>query len=344
MTIDYGHLSSPLPAPSSSMDTPIQAALDQVTSSHSKLSTPFDQPIPKELTLPAPYSTPLPRTSPITPILDEVSADSPPSPMDLENDLPLNSIPVAELRNAFLTEDASLMPVIISGPGLQKPGTAVKLLVSAPKPPRRCYGWSRNQRRHAVHARAREDLIQELEEAADNRFYEWSETADKSTDAEVADLLAGVPAERPHQDDPAVPSPPGLSSPSHLYQLLLPPVDEEVSKYDVGSDWMDSESNPEMDQSPSPRVISFSSPSAFRPVQPQPVYATGPAISPVSPCVLRVEGQPSCDGQVLHASYGKCVEGHSQYNQELDLRDHPHPQKYAQSVTPSVATFEFTDV
>ncbi len=144
MTIDYGCLSLPLPAPLP-VDTPIQAALNQVTSSQSKLSIPVDQPIPKELTLPAPYSTPLPRTSPITPVFDEVSADSPPSPMDSENDLPLNSIPVAKLRNAFLTEDTSLMPVIISGPGLQKSGTAVKLLVSTPKPPRRRYGWSRNQ-------------------------------------------------------------------------------------------------------------------------------------------------------------------------------------------------------
>ncbi len=187
-------------------------------------------------------------------------------------------------------------------------------------------------------------MVKELEEAADNRFYKWLETADKSTDAEVADLLAGVPTERPQQDDPAVPSPPGLSSPSHLYQSPLPPVDKEVSKYDVESDWMDSESDKDTDQSPSPCVISFSSPSAFRPVQPQPVYATGPAISPVSPRVSRVEGQPSCDGQVLHASRGKCVEGHSQYDRELDLCDHPHLQKYAQSVAPSVATFEFTDV
>ncbi len=43
------------------------------------------------------------------------------------------------------------------------------------------------------------------------------------------DLLVGIPVERPQQDDPAVPSPPGLSSPSHLYQSPLPPVDEEVS-------------------------------------------------------------------------------------------------------------------
>ncbi len=154
MTIDYGHLSSPSPAPLSSVDTPIQAALDQVTSSQAKLSTPFDQPVPKELTLPAPYSTPLPRTSPIMPILDKVSAGSPPLPMDSENDLLLNSIPVAELRNTFLTENTSLMPVLISGPGLQKPGTAVKLLVSTPKPPRRHYGWSRNQQRRAAHAKA----------------------------------------------------------------------------------------------------------------------------------------------------------------------------------------------
>ena len=185
-------------------------------------------------------------------------------------------------------------------------------------------------------------MVRELEQAADNRFYNWLGTADKSTDAEVADLLTGDPVERPQQDDPVVPSPPGLSSPSHLYQSPLPPVDEEVSKYNVESDWMDLESD-EVEQSPSPHV-SFSSPSAFRPIQLQSVYATGPAISPVSPRVLRVEGQPSCDGQVLHASRGKRVEGHSQYDRELDLHDHPHPQKYARSIAPSVATFEFTDV
>ncbi len=178
----------------------------------------------------------------------------------------------------------------------------------------------------------------------DNRFYEWLEITDKSTDAEVADLLTGVPAKQPLQDNPTVHSLPGLSSPSHLYQSPLPPVDKEVSKYDIESEWMDSESDPETDQSPSPRVPLFSSSSVFRPVQPQPVYATGPAISPVSPHVLRVEGQPLCDGQVLHAPRGKRIEGHSYCDQELDLRDHPHPQKYARSVTPSVATFEFTDV
>ena len=101
---------------------------------------------------------------------------------------------------------------------------------------------------------------------------------------------------------------------------------------------MDSESSSETDQSLSPRV-SFSSPSAFRPIQPQPLYATGLAVSPVVPRVSRVEGQPSCDGQVLHAPRGKRVEG-----RELDLRNHPHPQKYARSIAPSVATFEFTDV
>ena len=185
--------------------------------------------------------------------------------------------------------------------------------------------------------------MKELKKAADNRFYEWLEVTDKSTDAKVADLLAGIPAKRPFQDDPAVHSPPGLSSPSHLYQSPLLPVDEEISKYDVKSEWMDSESKKEMDRSPSPHVLSFSSSSAFRLVQPQPVYATGPAISPVSPPVSRVEGQPSCDGQVLHAPRGKRVEGHSHYR-ELDLRDHPHPQKYARSIAPSVATFEFTDV
>ncbi len=245
----------------------------------------------------------------MTPVLDETSMEPAPSPMDSENDLPLNSVPVAELLNAHLPKDASLMPIIISGPGLKESGTAMKLLVSAPKPPQRRYGWSQNQRRRAAHAKAREELVKELEKAADNRFYEWLEITDKSTDAEVTDLLAGIPAERPSQDDPAVHSPPGLSSPSHLYQSPLPPVDEEISKYDVESEWMDSESEKEMDRSPSPGVPSSSS-SAFRLVQPQPVCATG-STSSVSPPVSRVEGQPSCDGQVLHTPLGKHVEGHS---------------------------------
>ncbi len=273
------------------------------------------------------------------PVLDEVPIGSPPSPMDSENDLPLNSIPVAEI----LPEGATLTSVIFSGRGPRRPGTAVKLLVSTPKQPRRCYGCSRNQRRRAVHAKAREDLSQELEQAANNRFYDWLGSTDKSMDAEVADLLAGDPTDWPQPDDPVVPSLPGLSSPSHLYKSPLPPVDEEVNKYDVESDWMDLESD-ETDQSPSPCVSFSSSPSAFRPIQPQSVCATGPAVSPITPCVLRVEGQPSCDGQVLHTPCHKCVEGHSQSDRELDLRDHPHPQKYARTVAPSVATFEFTDV
>ena len=274
----------------------------------------------------------------MTPVLDEAPIGSPPSPMDLENDLPLNSIPVAEI----LPEGASLMSVTFSGHGPHRPGTAVKLLVNTPKQPRRRYRRSRNQRRRTAHTKAREDLVRELEQAANNRFQEWLGSTDKSTDAEVADLLAGNPTDRPQPDDPVVPSPPGLSSPSCLYKLPLPPVDEEVSKYDVESDWMDSESD-EADQSPSPRVVALSSPpSAFRPIQPQSVCATGPAIT--SPRVLRVEGQPSCDGQVLHAPGCTRIEGRSQPDQELDLRDHPHPQKYARSVAPSVATFEFTDV
>ncbi len=121
MTIDYGRLSSPSPAPSP-VDTPIQAALNQVTSSQPRLSTFADQPNPTELTLPKPYSTPLPRTSPVTPVVDKVPVDSLPSPMDSENDLPLNSIPVAELRNAFLPEDASLMPVILTDPAPRNQG------------------------------------------------------------------------------------------------------------------------------------------------------------------------------------------------------------------------------
>ncbi len=139
MTIDYGRLSSPSPAPSP-VDTRIQAALNQVTSSQARLSTFADQPRPTELTLPKPYSMTLPLTTPITPVFDEAPVGSPPSPMDSENDLPLNSIPVAKLRNAFSLEDTSLMPIILSGPGLRKPGTAVKLLVSTPKLPRRRYG------------------------------------------------------------------------------------------------------------------------------------------------------------------------------------------------------------
>ena len=91
-----------------------------------------------ELTLPKPYSLPL--TSPVTPVFDEAPVGSPLSPMDSENDLPLNSIPVAELRNAFSPEDVSLMTVIFSGPSPRKPGTAVKLLVSTLKPPWRRYG------------------------------------------------------------------------------------------------------------------------------------------------------------------------------------------------------------
>ncbi len=142
MTMDLGHLPSPLP-----VNTPIQAALDQVTSPQPRLSVFADQPIPKELTLPKLYSVPLPlpRTSPVTPILDEAPAESTPSPMDSEGNLPLNSIPVAELLNTYLPEDASLMPIIISGPSLKESGTAMKLLVSAPKLPRHRYGQSQNQ-------------------------------------------------------------------------------------------------------------------------------------------------------------------------------------------------------
>ena len=132
MTMDLGHLPS-----SSPVSTLIQAALDWVTSPQPRPSVFADQPIPKELTLPKPYSVPLPlpRTSPVTPILNEAPVESTPSPMDSENDLPLNSIPMAELLNTYLPEDASLMPIIISGPGLKESGMAVKLFVSAPKPP-----------------------------------------------------------------------------------------------------------------------------------------------------------------------------------------------------------------
>ena len=68
MTIDYGRLSSPSPAPSSmdTQDTRIQAALDQVTSAQSKLSTFADQLRPTELTLPKLYSTIHPLTRRMT--------------------------------------------------------------------------------------------------------------------------------------------------------------------------------------------------------------------------------------------------------------------------------------
>ncbi len=138
MTMESGRLSSPSPVVDS-QDTKIQAALDQVTPAPARL-TVFDQTRLTELSLPKPYS--LPRTSPTTPVLDEAPVGSPPSPMDSENDLPLNSIPVAEI----LPEGASLTSVIFSGCGPHRPGTAVKLLVNTPKQPRRRYGHSRNQR------------------------------------------------------------------------------------------------------------------------------------------------------------------------------------------------------
>ena len=139
MTMDLGHLPS-----SSPVRTPIQAALDWVTSPQPRPSVFADQLIPKELTLPKPYSEPLPlpRTLPVTPVLDEAPVESTLSPMDSKNDLPLNSIPMAEPRNTYLPEDASLMPIIISRPGLKESGAAVKLLVSAPKPLRHHYGRS----------------------------------------------------------------------------------------------------------------------------------------------------------------------------------------------------------
>ena len=80
----------------------------------------------------------------------------------------------------------------------------MKLLVSTPKQPQRRYGCSRNQCRRAAHAKAREDLIRELEQAADNRFYEWLGTTDKSMDAKVADLLVGDPMNQPQPAPTAV--------------------------------------------------------------------------------------------------------------------------------------------
>ncbi len=248
MTVEP-HLSCSLPTPA----TPVQAALDQVTSPQWK--QPFvERSIPEDLSLPKPYSVPLPRTSPVTPILDEPSTEPVPSPADSENDLPLNSIPVAELLNAHLPEDASLMPIILSGSGPQASGTAMKLLVSAPKRSRRRYGHSRNQRRRATHAKAREDLVQQLTHAADNRFCEWLNLPHDSTDEEVASLLAHLSTER-STPGPAVHTPPGLTSPTHLYRSPFPPNDDHMSKYDVESEWMDSASDDDQGLSPSPSVL-----------------------------------------------------------------------------------------
>ncbi len=156
MTMDCGCLSPRTPAPTlvETQDTKLQTALDQVTPAQVRLTTftDADQPRSTDLSLPKPYS--LPQTLPVTPVLDKAPVGSPPSPMDSENDLPLNSIPVAELRDAFAPEDLSKMMVIISGPGLRRPGSAVKLLVHTPKQPRRRYSRSRNQRRHTAHAKA----------------------------------------------------------------------------------------------------------------------------------------------------------------------------------------------
>ncbi len=149
MTMESGRLSPPSPAVDS-QDTKLQAALDQVTPAPARLTVFADQAWPTDLSLPKPYSLPLPRTSPMTPVLDEVPVGSLPLPMDSENDLPLNSIPVAEI----LPEGASLTSVIFSGHGPQRPGTAVKLLVSTPKQPRRRYRRSRNQRQRAAHTKA----------------------------------------------------------------------------------------------------------------------------------------------------------------------------------------------
>ena len=112
MTMESGRLSSPSPAVDS-RDTKLQAALDQVTPAPARLTAFADQVQPMELLLPKPYSLPLPWTSPMMPVLDEAPIGSPPSPMDSENDLPLNSVPVAEI----LPEGASLTSVIFSGHG-----------------------------------------------------------------------------------------------------------------------------------------------------------------------------------------------------------------------------------
>ncbi len=142
MTMDVDIPSSP-----SLERTPIQAALDKVSLPKRKTSFPLEQPIPDNLALPKPYSmpVPLPRMSPVTPVADAVPVVPVPSPVDSEGSLQLNSIPVAELMNAHLPEDASLMPIILSGPGLHGPGAVMKLLVSAPKTLRHQYGWSQNQ-------------------------------------------------------------------------------------------------------------------------------------------------------------------------------------------------------
>ncbi len=149
MTMDCGHLSSPSPAPVDSQDTKLQAALDLVTPAQARLTNfANNADHSTDLSLPKPYS--LPRTSPVTPVLDEVPVGSPPSPMDSENDLPLNSISMADL--APINE--SKMTIIFCGSGPRRPGTAVKMLVSTPRQPRRRYGHSRNQRRRAAHAKA----------------------------------------------------------------------------------------------------------------------------------------------------------------------------------------------
>ncbi len=149
MTMESGHLSPPSLAVDS-QDTKLQAVLDQVTPAPAQLTVFADQAQPMELSLPKLYSLPLSRTSPTTPVLDEAPVGSPPSPMDSENDLPLNSIPVAEI----LPKGVSLTSVIFSRCGPRRPGTAVKLLVRTPKHTRRRYGRSRNQCRCATHAKA----------------------------------------------------------------------------------------------------------------------------------------------------------------------------------------------
>ncbi len=191
---------------------------------------------------------------------------------------------------------------------------------------------------------AHEQLVNELKQAVNNRFEDWLGKEDASTDIEVANIIVGISITPDLEVDPAVWSPPGLSSPSCLYQSPLLPSDTEVNKYDVESEWMDSESETELGQSPSHPVEFSSTTESVAQPQPRYVNVTGPASSGISPPLSHVEGQPLCSGQALHVPPVKCIEGHLHCNREQDLCNHPHPQKYARSIAPSVATFEFTDM
>ncbi len=100
--------------------------------------------------------------------------------------------------------------------------------------------------------------MRQLQNAADNRFCDWLKLPNITTDEEVASLLAHLSTEH-STHTPAVHTPPGLTSPLHLYRSPLPPNDEHMSKYDVESEWMDSASDDDQGLSPSPGVQSHSS-------------------------------------------------------------------------------------